>query len=429
MIGVIADDITGSNDIGVMFRSSGYSADVHSFSRNVLDEILADRPDVLIFDTDSRLDDARTAYEKVFQATKSMQKAGAYQFFNKTCSVFRGNIGAEFDAMLDALEEEFAVVVVGFPKNGRLTENSIHYVNGTALASSQFKNDPVHPMTESDLTEILKNQTERKVGALHHNVLSQGREVLRDEIRRVKNSGEVNYLILDVTSQEDLAKIAFAVQDEKILCGSSALGEEIPKVKAKESKGDNELPFPEWMEGKGLFCAAGSLTPQTIGQVAYMKEQGFHTVEFDTLSFLRHADPDTVISELKEAITTKMVQGHHVILHSSNDPEKVRETKEDGLKQGYDNTAVSRLISDQIAEITLNVLERTGQRRFVIAGGDTSAKVCQALGIKGIRIWKEIQPGVPSCLSHKTPPYLFVLKSGSFGSPDFIELAFDHLSE
>ena len=43
---------------------------------------------------------------------------GYHQFRKKTCSVFRGNIGAEFDAMLEALGLEFAVIVLGFPRAG-----------------------------------------------------------------------------------------------------------------------------------------------------------------------------------------------------------------------------------------------------------------------------------------------------------------------
>lgn len=54
-------------------------------------------------------------------AIRQEPKEGVRQYIDKQCSVFRGNIGAEFDAMLDELQEEFAVVVLGFPDNGRTT--------------------------------------------------------------------------------------------------------------------------------------------------------------------------------------------------------------------------------------------------------------------------------------------------------------------
>jgi uncharacterized protein YgbK (DUF1537 family) len=64
---------------------------------------------------------------------------------------------------------------------------------------------------------------------------------------------------------------------------------------------------------------------------------------------------------------------------------------------------------------------------MVIAGGETSEAICRRLGIHGMRVWKEIQPGVPSCVSLQDRPLLLVLKSGSFGTPDFLEQALAHV--
>jgi uncharacterized protein YgbK (DUF1537 family) len=162
IMGVVADDITGANDIGIMFTLSDYNTCVYPaaqagnlvFAGQVL-------PDVCIINTNSRLDSAKVAYDKVFQATLELKTVGCTRFFNKTCSVFRGNIGAEFDAMLDALGREFAVVVLGYPKNGRTTIDGVHYVHARLLAESEFRADPIHPMQESNLVHILQSQTRR----------------------------------------------------------------------------------------------------------------------------------------------------------------------------------------------------------------------------------------------------------------------------
>ena len=115
ILGIVADDVTGANDIGIMCAKAGYLTHV------VMTDGLAPEtpagiaePEVSILDTNSRLDDP-TAYRKVFAATQQLTAAGCRQFFNETCSVLRGNIGAEFDAMLDALGREFAIVVLGLP--------------------------------------------------------------------------------------------------------------------------------------------------------------------------------------------------------------------------------------------------------------------------------------------------------------------------
>ena len=82
-----------------------------------------------------------------------------------------------------------------------------------------------------------------------------------------------------------------------------------------------------------------------------------------------------------------------------------------------------------IAEITFRVIQQTGQNHFIIAFRDTSAAVCQRLGLKGMSVWIEIQPGLPSCVSISENKLMFVLKSGSFGTPVFFEMAINHLKE
>ena len=86
----------------------------------------------------------------------------ADQFFSKQCSVFRGNIGAEFDAMLDATGEPFAPVVLGFPDNGRTTLDGIHYVMGKAGRISVSKRSG-QSHAESDLVKFCPHKTKRPV--------------------------------------------------------------------------------------------------------------------------------------------------------------------------------------------------------------------------------------------------------------------------
>ena len=77
---------------------------------------------------------------------------------------------------------------------------------------------------------------------------------------------------------------------------------------------------------------------------------------------------------------------------------------------------ISRLVSETLAEVMARALADTGQNRLVVAGGITSAAVCAQLGINGMRVWKEIQPGLPACISLNDPPRMLVLQSGSFGN-------------
>ena len=84
---------------------------------------------------------------------------------------------------------------------------------------------------------------------------------------------------------------------------------------------------------------------------------------------------------------------------------------------------------ESLAFVVDETLKRTKVNRLLLAGGETSASVCSRLGIEGLTVWKEIEPGLPSCISLDPPTRLLVLKSGSFGSKDFFAKAIEHLKE
>jgi uncharacterized protein YgbK (DUF1537 family) len=62
-------------------------------------------------------------------------------------------------------------------------------------------------------------------------------------------------------------------------------------------------------------------------------------------------------------------------------------------------------------------------RRLVVAGGETSGAVVGALGITGLMIGAQIDPGVPGCVTIDDPNMALALKSGNFGAEDFFEKA------
>jgi uncharacterized protein YgbK (DUF1537 family) len=61
-------------------------------------------------------------------------------------------------------------------------------------------------------------------------------------------------------------------------------------------------------------------------------------------------------------------------------------------------------------------------RRQIIAGGETSGAVVQALGVRLLAIGEEIDPGVPA-LAGVDLPVALALKSGNFGADDFFAKA------
>jgi hypothetical protein len=69
-----------------------------------------------------------------------------------------------------------------------------------------------------------------------------------------------------------------------------------------------------------------------------------------------------------------------------------------------------------------------GVRKLVVAGGETSGAVVQALNVRSLRIGPQIDPGVPWTLANGTPAIALALKSGNFGTPDFFAKALAQLA-
>ncbi|MHA7149394.1 nucleotide-binding domain containing protein, partial [Burkholderia pseudomallei] len=130
-----------------------------------------------------------------------------------------------------------------------------------------------------------------------------------------------------------------------------------------------------------------------------------------------------------------------VLIYASAAPDEVKQ-----VQQALGIEAAGHLVEATLAAIARGLREM-GVRKFVVAGGETSGAVVQALGVKALRIGAQIDPGVPATATTEgspcgttegspcgttegsprgTPdaqPLGLALKSGNFGSVDFFEKA------
>ena len=88
--------------------------------------------------------------------------------------------------------------------------------------------------------------------------------------------------------------------------------------------------------------------------------------------------------------------------------------------------AAGEMVEDLLAGIA-KALPDLGFRRILVAGGETSGAVVNALNVKVLIIGPEIDPGVPWTLSGSGPDVALALKSGNFGTEDFFLKAWDLL--
>lgn len=314
--------------------------------------------------------------------------------------------------MQDVLGVSCSMVIAGFPGNGRTTVDGVHYVYGTRLEDSQFRTDPIHPMDISFLPDIMSRQTDRKINQITWEDLDKGLEHVIGKKEELKK--QCAYILFDIRHQEDLKLVARAVADEINLCGSSAIGEELPAA-IREMCEDGQDP---------VFLIAGSLTRQSIAQTEYLRGKGYPVITFDTETIFDEEAFSREEERLAGEALKAMKQAPLVLVHSAQQPERVQATKEKGQKLGFTHEEIGKRISGCLCRVTRRVLTETGCRKLVVAGGDTSAAVTGELEIYRMEIGEEIEAGVPA-MTGKTNlgEMSLVLKSGSFGSESFLEKA------
>lgn len=422
-IGIAADDITGSNDAGVMLAKNGFVTTVMSLEDSPCPADF-EGSDALIINTASRLDDAAAAAEKTARAVRFLQAQGCDVISAKTCSVFRGNIGATLDAMQDVTGVGCSMVIAAFPRNGRTTLNGVHYLNGTPISETHFAFDPVTPVRHSKLDQLIGLQSKRACGIFTADWLDRPLSEQRQRLEALKR--DAAYIIFDARDQADMKRIAQLIANEPCICGSSAIWEELP-----DAWGQKSAPCA-CLESAGpsraVVVMAGSLTPETGAQVALLDQRGICRCEMDAVRLLDEENRAAEVRRVCSHAQQELQADRDVLICASRATEGVRQRS---AELGLDEIAAGRTISRAFEDAARTLYRETGQRRYAVAGGETSDAVSRGLGVRTMRIGQEIEAGVPLMAARtRHGEWLrLVLKSGSFGSREFLSKAMDALRD
>jgi len=124
------------------------------------------------------------------------------------------------------------------------------------------------------------------------------------------------------------------------------------------------------------------------------------------------AGAPAVVDRAVSWASTQVARGP-VLLYSTAAPDEVQAAQ---AAVGKDRAA--SLVEDALAAIA-KALVAHGVRRLVVAGGETSGAVVNALGVRALAIGPQIDPGVPWTFTVPGDPIALALKSGNFGAEDF----------
>ena len=418
LLGCIADDFTGATDLANMLVRGGMRT-VQSIGIPSAEVTAGLDADAIVIALKSRTIPVAEAVEQSLAALAWLREQGCEQIFFKYCSTFdstaAGNIGQVSEALLAALDSDFTLACPAFPENGRTIFRGHLFVQDQLLSESGMQHHPLTPMTDANLVRVLQSQTGLNVGLLRYDTVSQGVDQVRARIAELRAQG-IGMAIADALSDKDLYTLGAACADLPLLTGGSGLALGLPENfrRAGKLRDFDASKLPAVLGGEVVL--AGSASVATNGQVAAWLEAGRPALRIDPLAL---AAGEPVVSR---ALAFARDNEQTVLIYATSSPEEVKAVQNQlGVEQS------GSLVENTFGEIAQG-LRQSGVRRFVIAGGETSGAVVQALGVQLLQIGAQIDPGVPATVSNTDEPLALALKSGNFGSRDFFSKALTQLA-
>ncbi len=421
LLGCIADDFTGGTDLAGMLVKAGMRT-VQMIG--VPSAPLPPGIDAVVIALKSRTTPANDAVAESLAALRWLQAAGCRQFYFKYCSTFdstpKGNIGPVAEALMDALKTDFTIACPAFPANKRTIYKGRLFVGDVPLNESSMQHHPLTPMNDADLMRVLQAQTTRKVGLVDFDIVRKGEAAIRGRFAELKAAG-FGFAVVDALSNDDLMSLGSACADMPLVTAGSGVALGLPQnfvTTGQLQKAGSAAALPA--SGGLRAVIAGSCSTATLGQIAAMR--AVHPARcIDPFDLAKDQD---VVAETLAWAEPLLAKGP-VLIYASATPAEVKAAQ---AALGVDQAGA--LVERALADIATGLVAR-GVGQLIVAGGETSGAVVKALGINGLRIGPEIDPGVPwtsALYDDGRKPLSLALKSGNFGSTDFFLKAWSLLT-
>jgi uncharacterized protein YgbK (DUF1537 family) len=406
IFGALADDFTGAVELAAMLRAGGAA------TRLVVgaDAIPAEPGEVqaLVVALRTRVAPPAEAMAVAEQTATRLRQLGARQLFLKYCASFdsldTGNIGNVAEVLRRHGSAAPVLFCPAFPAAGRTVFRGHMFIGMQLLADSPKRHDPLTPMTRSNLVEVLAPQTTLPVGVLPFEQVAAGAAAIRGHAEAEHVRG-VPFLITDAILEADLRSIAQASFEWPLVTGGSSVAAYYPALwqAAGWTRPDSPDKVPA-VHGPGAVLA-GSCAERTREQVAQFSET--HPVlSLDPLEPL-----EVNLGRALQWAGTRMAAGPFCIT-TSDDPARVA-----AAQAVHGAIAAGRRAEDLLAGLAAALVQR-GLRRLLVAGGETSGAVVEALGIRSLQVAPFRELGIGRCWADQPVPLALCLKSGKLGAVD-----------
>lgn len=416
------DDFTGSTDVLEQLAEGGVPAIL--FLRQPDAALLARFPDVRAIGLagDARSRTPGWMDRHLPPAFAALTASGAPILHYKTCSTFDsspsiGSIGRALEIGRGKLGG-IVPILIGAPHLARyLLFGNLFAAAGGAVhridRHPTMARHPVTPMDEGDMRLHLARQTDARIALATIDRIQAG-EAEALFLRAVEDGADAMMFDgMDEASLLAVGRVLLAHQRDRLrfAVGSSGVTRALILAWQEEEIVTPPSALPRAAPVDRLLVMSGSCSPVTAAQIAAARRDGFRTVQADVGALLEGSLAEE--GRLAEAAVQGLEAGGRVVVHSAEGP------------LSGNTPAAGAAVGTALGRISRTVVRRTGLRRLLFAGGDTSSHGVAQMGLDALAWAAPLERGAPLVRAYAAEPELdgleLVLKGGQMGAADFFE--------
>ncbi|WP_426957054.1 four-carbon acid sugar kinase family protein [Muricoccus radiodurans] len=398
---ILADDLTGAADCGIAFARRGMAASVGWHGAPAPAETT-----VLAVDADSRRLSPEEAGARHAALLRAHHVSGT-GLVKKLDSTLRGQPAAEIAALLAVLRAAgrpaLAVVAPAFPATGRTTLDGRVRLNGAPLEQSPLWALD-HTYADADLRTVLRSA-------------GLSTRLLRlDELRRHAAEGlrdamaaDVDAIVCDAAEAQDLDVLAQAglpYGDRLLWVGSGGIAAALAGALPEGPASPLGLPLARG----GAMIVVGSVAEASRAAAATLEAAG--TPVFDLPTALLH-EPLEAGAALVASLGAVLASGRDAMVRIAADPDP--------------DLSAGAALAGALATLLAPAARSMGA--LFATGGETACALLTELGVHGIQLIEEVEPGVPLGITQGRIAVPVMTKAGAFGDAGTIRRSLDRLRD
>lgn len=382
----------------------------------------------------------------VYQALKQV---GAAVSHYKVCSTFDssptlGNIAHALMLGRSAFAMDIAApVVVGAPQMKRYTFFGHLFASagasGNVVRIDRHPTMSVHPLTpmkESDLCLHLAKQAKLDV-ALIDTLKQQANDTEALLAQTLADNDAVLLDVMDTLTQARVGELLWQVAEQRrkqqagsLFCvGSSGVQYSLVAHWAKlwPNQVQSQTLTAEPVER--IIVISGSCSPVTAEQIKSACADGFADIRVDTVALINEQTRNAEQERLKQSASKALQQGLSPLIYSACGPDDPEITRLQSFIDTHhlDKSETLALLGFLQGELLRELIQQSAVSRVVVAGGDTSGAVVQALNLSALQMQARLFPGAPLCQAYAgldaEPVVEIALKGGQMGKADYFQAA------